>query len=72
MAIKFDDSELYKIQYSPVCAICANLDIPAAIKGKRKCKAFAEIPDEIWDGKNDHKKPYPGDHGIRFELKKKE
>ena len=33
-----------------------------------KCKAFpAGIPEEILDGKNDHKKPYHGDNGILFE-----
>jgi hypothetical protein len=32
------------------------------------CDAFPDgIPDEIWTGKNDHKKPYPGDHDIQFE-----
>lgn len=33
------------------------------------CAAFqGEIPDEIRQGKNDHKEPYPGDNGIQFEL----
>lgn len=33
-----------------------------------KCKAFpAGIPEEILDGENDHRKPYPGDNGILFE-----
>jgi hypothetical protein len=26
---------------------------------------------EIWTGENDHRKPYPGDHGIRFEARRK-
>lgn len=35
------------------------------------CKAFTHkargIPMEIRLGKNDHRHPYPGDHGIQFE-----
>ncbi|MDQ1255089.1 MAG: hypothetical protein QG646_4368, partial [Euryarchaeota archaeon] len=32
------------------------------------CNAFpGGIPDEIWRGGNDHTKPCPGDHGIKFE-----
>lgn len=31
------------------------------------CKAFKEIPHEIWVNEIDHTKPYPGDNGIRFE-----
>jgi len=32
------------------------------------CDAFpAGIPAEIWQAKNDHHEPFPGDHGIRFE-----
>jgi len=34
------------------------------------CRAFqfgeGAIPREIWLGENDHTKPFPGDHGIRF------
>lgn len=36
------------------------------------CTAFSEefsIPPEIWNGDNDHTKPYPGDNGIQFEPK---
>jgi len=35
-----------------------------------KCKAFPDgIPMAILDNTHDHRKPYPGDNGIRFELK---
>lgn len=36
------------------------------------CKAFPKgIPDDIWFGRQDHTKSYPGDNGILFELKEK-
>ena len=50
---------------APVCLECKHLieDL-----GPMRCKAFPDgIPDAIWRGNNDHKKPYPGDHGIQFE-----
>jgi len=49
---------------SPTCDLCKHLRKPSL----HTCDAFPDgIPDEIWEGKNDHKKPYPGDHGIEFE-----
>lgn len=53
---------------SPISEICWNCknfdgDNPSA----RQCSAFPKgIPSEIWSGKNDHTKPFPGDNGIRF------
>ena len=40
---------------------------------RRKCKAFEKIPDDIWEGKNDHTKKYPDQkNNIIFEpIKKK-
>lgn len=34
------------------------------------CDAFPKgIPTAILFGQHDHRKPFPGDHGIRFESK---
>ncbi len=67
-----DDRELDKVIFSPTCLPCNHFyrEIYSEIDEKT-CKAFPYgIPEEIWRGDNDHKKPYPGDYGIQFELKK--
>ena len=50
------------------CLICENyIGKKAGIK-KPICKAFLDgIPNEILSGGNDHKEPFKGDNGIRFE-----
>lgn len=64
------DAELAIPPYSPVCSLCRHLrDFGAG----RTCDAFPEgIPLEIWRGENDHRQPFPGDHGIRFEPARQE
>jgi len=35
-----------------------------------RCKAFPDgIPDELWNTRVFHDKPYPGDRGIQFKRK---
>lgn len=48
----------------PQCATCTHL----RVEPERTCSAFPDgIPDEIWWNRADHRQPYPGDHGIRWE-----
>ena len=47
------------------CAACAH-----HIDGTLACTGFpGGIPQPILAGRRDHRKPYPGDHGIRFEAR---
>lgn len=49
----------------PICMECKHL---LHDEHKWACKAFPDgIPKEIIDSEVDHTRPYPGDHGIRFE-----
>lgn len=62
------DKSTKLVKYSPVCTLCKHLDIgPFLEAGAHRCEAFARIPDEIWQGDNDHTEPYEGDGGVRFE-----
>lgn len=64
-----DDSELDIVHFSPVCLRCRHFIFDEKDVYKHVCDAFPDgIPDEIWRGDNDHKKPYPGDHGIQYEA----
>ena len=68
-----DDRELDKVIYSYVCLPCKHFNREAYSEtGKKTCDAFPnDIPDEIWGGENDHKKPYKGDHEIQFEPRER-
>lgn len=44
------------------CLKCRHFDLNLT------CKAFPDgIPEEIMTGQHDHRNPYPGDQGIRYE-----
>lgn len=64
MDLTIDDAEQDVPALSPICTFCARLNVAQ----RRRCTAFgtAEIPLEIWEGQNDHRTPYAGDHGLQF------
>ena len=58
-------------QCTPTCARYRSPMSAAAeadgTTGRPSCEAFpAGIPEEIWENRFDHRKPYAGDHGLRW------
>lgn len=48
------------------CVLCRHLRVGPS--GRWACAAFPDaIPADLLDGRADHRRPYPGDGGIRFE-----
>lgn len=51
---------------APMCMTCKHL---ASEARGMECAAFLDgIPDAIISSAFDHRQPYPGDRGIRYEL----
>ena len=70
MPIELDKSFEVPI-YSMVCNLCKH-HRPEQAEHGRTCAAYPKadsIPLEIWTGKNKHKSPFPGDHGIQLEAR---
>lgn len=57
------------IQLPPICTHCMWLATrPLKRDGKDYCGAFPQgIPQAILDNEADHRQPFEGDQGIRFE-----
>ena len=55
---------LYAPSDDPICHLCRHL----SDGGGMRCAAFPDgIPWEIQAGEWDHRRPHPGDHGIRYD-----
>lgn len=52
---------------APQCLWCERL----LDDGYNLCRAFPNgIPDDIWEGRHDHRQPYEGDTGLTFVERK--
>jgi hypothetical protein len=61
-----DDREFDTPRTSRVCDYCRHRFLALH---QRRCAAFPDgIPMPIWRAEHDHRTPYAGDHGIRWEA----
>ena len=59
-------SHIFPSSTLPSCAFCQRLSANRA--GTWCCRAFpGGIPAALIEGRFDHRRPFPGDQGIRFE-----
>ncbi len=48
------------------CYACTHFIGSAASGSTGRCRAFHQIPADIWSGAFDHRQPHPRDGGITF------
>ena len=63
--VKIHDNHLGASLFPMPCINCRHFNP----NEERSCKAFELIPEEIWEGKNQHRRPFPGDKNITFSPK---
>jgi hypothetical protein len=51
----------------PLCLVCRHLRLGHS--GRLACRGFPDgIPRALLEGRADHREPYPGDNGVRFQI----
>lgn len=52
--------------FTPICSYCKHFDLKT--RDKEVCAAFPSgIPAEVLKGRNNHRTPIEGDHGVQFD-----